>query len=208
MSIFDKIAAAVTPPESAEDRAEARRCAADLARGDDWLATALDHHRRIEALFEQARAGRDAAARTSGMKQLGRMLTGHSIAEESVLYPMLAQSHSSHAAHAYQEQATAKIEMHKLEMLEPMSQEWLDKLEHIRGAVQHHMYEEEGTWFPELRKAVPDGHDAMLTRRFREEFDRYMGGADSAAMERPLQMAAEMDDSGARQSENTGPLDY
>lgn len=208
MSIFDKIAAAVTPPESAEDRAEARRCAADLARGDDWLATALDHHRRIEALFEQARAGRDAAARTSGMKQLGRMLTGHSIAEESVLYPMLAQSHSSHAAHAYQEQATAKIEMHKLEMLEPMSQEWLDKLEHIRGAVQHHMYEEEGTWFPELRKAVPEGHDAMLTRRFREEFDRYMGGADSAAMERPLQMAAEMDDSGARQSENTGPLDY
>ena len=70
------------------------------------------------------------------MKQLGRILTGHSIAEEAVLYPMLAQSHSSHAAHAYQEQAMAKIEMHKLEMIEPMSQEWLDKFEQIQSAVQ------------------------------------------------------------------------
>lgn len=206
MSIFDSFVAAVTPPESAEDRAEARRCAEQLARGDDWLAAALDHHRRIERLFEQARAGSDGPSRTQAMKELGKVLTGHANAEESVLYPMLAQDHGAHAAHAYQEQATAKIEMHKLEMLEPMSQDWLDKLEHIQGAVAHHMYHEECTWFPELRKAVPAGHDAMLTRRYREEFERYVGSDDRA--ERPLQMAAEMDETGPRQSENTGPIDY
>ena len=208
MSIFDSFVAAVTPPESAEDRAEARRCAEALARGDDWLATALDHHRRIEQLFEQARSGRDGAARTSAMKELGRVLTGHANAEESVLYPALAEDHKGHAAHAYQEQATAKIEMAMLEKLEPMSQDWLDKLEHIQGAVAHHMYHEECTWFPEIRAAVPANQDAMLTRRFREEFDRYTGGMGEARMERPMQMAAEMDDSGARQSENDGPLDY
>ena len=76
-----------------------------------------------------------------------------------------------------------------------------------QGAVQHHVYHEECTWFPEIREAVPASQDAMLTRRFREEFDRYMGGAE-ARTERPLQMAAEMDDSGARQSESDGPLDY
>ena len=68
MSIFDKFVAAVTPPESAEDRAEARRTAQGLARGDDWLATALEHHRRIEQLFEQARAGRDGPSRTAAWR--------------------------------------------------------------------------------------------------------------------------------------------
>jgi len=217
MSIFDKIAASVMPPESAEDRAEARRKAQAMCQGpNDWLTLALDHHRQIERLFEQARAGSDAAARRSACKQLAAVLTAHANAEESVLYPMLAEDHKGHAAMAYQEQAMTKIEMHKLEMMEPMSKEWLDKLEHIQGAVAHHVYEEESTWFGELREVMRGHDEAMHARRFREEFEKYTAGGEQ--MERPMQMAAEMDEmrqpsgsgdfqGGNRFSENTGPLD-
>jgi len=58
----------------------------------------------------------------------------------------------AHSTKAYTEQSAAKVQMGLLEDLEPMSQEYLDKLEHIRGAVAHHVYEEEGTWFVELKE--------------------------------------------------------
>jgi hypothetical protein len=40
---------------------------------------------------------------------------------------------------AYEEQAMAKIQMALLDKIEPMTQDYLDKLEHIRGAVTHHV---------------------------------------------------------------------
>jgi hypothetical protein len=41
--------------------------------------------------------------------------------------------------------------MAALEKVAPMSQIYFDKLEHIRGAVAHHVYEE-GNWFIDLTK--------------------------------------------------------
>jgi hypothetical protein len=62
-----------------------------------------------------------------------------------------------------------------LETIPPMSQDYLDKLEHIRGAVAHHVYEEEGTWFLELKEKVPASEQTRLTQRYEEEFSRYVG---------------------------------
>jgi iron-sulfur cluster repair protein YtfE (RIC family) len=175
MSLFDKVVAAVTPPETNSKRAEARQAAQALAGVDDWLGLALEHHREIESCFDAAKAATDAPARLAAAKRLSVILTAHANAEESVLYPMIAEDHKGHAATAYQEQAMTKVELARLERIEPMSQDWVDKLEHIRGAVLHHMYEEEGTWFPELfRKAGASGQPA-LTFRFREEFERMRG---------------------------------
>lgn len=195
MSIFDKIAATVMPPESDEQRTEARRKADAMVQGgDDWLGQALDHHRQIESLFRQARSASDGSSRKAACKQLGTILTAHANAEETVLYPMLAEDHKGHAAMAYQEQAMVKIEMHKLEMLEPMSQEWLDKIDHIQGAVTHHMYEEESGWFGEVREAMRSYDETMHSSRFREEFEKNAGSSSSGSSSQPLQMAAQMDE--------------
>jgi hypothetical protein len=35
------------------------------------------------------------------------------------------------------------------------------------------MHEEESTWFPLLRKQLPDDEQELLTTRFAEEFGRY-----------------------------------
>jgi hemerythrin superfamily protein len=112
----------------------------------------------------------------AAQKKLGLLLTGHSNAEESVIYPALTVAHEKgHATMAYSEQAAAKTQMAMLENLAPMTQEYLDKLEHIRGAVAHHMYEEEGTWFPALKEKAPGADQAKLTARYEEEFRRYVG---------------------------------
>lgn len=174
MSIIDKALGAITPPESDEKRAEATAKARAAASGDDWLSLALDHHDQIRAAFETCRSAKAAADRTKAMKALALVLNGHSLAEEVVLYPALAKSgEKAHASLAYTEQTTAKMQMAELERIAPSDEAWLDKLEHIRGAVLHHIFEEEGTWFLELKEKGED--QATLTARFREEYERYVG---------------------------------
>ena len=107
------------------------------------------------------------------------MLNGHSLAEEVVLYPAMALTNQKgHSAEAYTEQSATKVQMAALDDLEPTTQDYLDKLEHIRAAVSHHMHEEESEWFPELRRHEDSAMQSKLTRRFREEYERYTA-ADS-----------------------------
>jgi hemerythrin superfamily protein len=171
MSLIDKALGAITPPESEDARAEATRKARAASDGQDWLALALDHHDAIRAAFEACLQAREPAARTRAMERLGRVLNGHAYAEEVVLYPAMAKAgEKGHAGMAYGEQTTAKMQMAELERIDPAKDAWADKLEHIRGAVLHHIYEEEKIWFPELRADYDD--QAFLTRRFREEAER------------------------------------
>lgn len=178
MSIFDKAIATLTPPETQNARDDARAKAHAAAQPGDWLTIVLDQHLKIEAAFAAVKSAAEPAARTEALKTLGVVLTGHSIAEESVLYPALAQAdEKGHADTGYTEQAAVKMQMAALENLDPMSQDFTDKLEHIRGAVAHHVYEEEGNWFPELKSKAPGDVQAKLAKRFEEEFDRYVGDA-------------------------------
>jgi hypothetical protein len=176
MSVFDKVVAAVTPPESEEARAEARAKAQAAAGDGDWLSIVLQHHRQIEAAFAAVKGANDTRSRLAAQKRLAILLTGHSIAEEAVLYPALAKANEeAHSTKAYTEQSAAKVQMGLLEDLPPMSQEYLDKLEHIRGAVAHHVYEEEGKWFLDLKKKLPAADQTKLTFRYKEQFSRYVG---------------------------------
>ena len=174
MSLLDKAIAAVTPPESEEARARARADAESIAMPGSWLAQILDHHREIEVRFADVAAATSPEARRTAQKELALILTAHSIAEEAAIYPALAADKQvGHAELAYQEQAAAKMEMGLLERLDPMSEDYLDKLEHIRGAVAHHVYSEEGTWFPELARDLSAAELEIVTQRYSEEFARY-----------------------------------
>ena len=176
MSIIDKVVAAVTPAESAEERASARARARAASTPGDWLSMVLEHHVQLEKAFADAKAAPDSASRLDAQKKLGVLLTGHAIAEESVVYPAMVEADEKGPAETgYNEQVMVKIQMAELEKLDPMSEAYSDKLEHIRGAVAHHMYEEEGTRFLELKGAVSASEGDIITRRYSEEFERYVG---------------------------------
>ncbi len=189
MSLIDKALGAITPPESDEARAEATRTARLASDGDDWLGLALDHHDQIRSAFEDCRASTEAAARVRSLRTLATILNGHAYAEEVVLYPAMAKAgEKGHAGMAYTEQTTAKMQMAELERIDPATEAWNEKLEHIRGAVLHHIYEEEKVWFPELKRDYDD--QSFLTRRFREEFAR-LDGSQTSAEPRSFQDGAE-----------------
>lgn len=174
MSFFDRLAHALTPEPSDEDRVRARTEAQALATDDDWLTRVLDHHQQIETLFIEARMAEPGEDRLMAMKNLAQLLSAHSMAEETVLYPAIARSgEKGDATMAYEEQSMAKVEMAALEQLDPESDEWVEKLETIRRAVAHHVYEEESDWFPKLHRSISESEADMLSMRFDEEFDRH-----------------------------------
>lgn len=175
MSIVDSVIAAITPPETEDARLRATQEAQAAAKPGDWLSQILDHHRGIEAQFDRLKAA-PPAERPTEQKQLALLLTAHSIAEEAAIYPALAADHQvGHAELAYQEQSAAKMEMGLLERLDPASEDYQDKLEHIRGAVLHHVFSEEGTWYLKLARSAPPADQERITARYAEEYARYMG---------------------------------
>jgi len=173
MSIIDKALAAVTPMPSDEKRAEATAQARALATPGDWLSMALDHHDQIRAAFERGSQARTASERLAARDALALVLNGHSLAEELVLYPAMAQSgHKAQAGLAYSEQETAKMQMAELENISPSDEAWDDKFGHIKGAVLTHVYEEEHGWFIHLKKHGEN--QDRLAERYKQEFDRYV----------------------------------
>ena len=64
--------------------------------------------------------------------------------------------------------------MSALDDLDPMSQSYLDKLEHIQGAVARHVYEEESDYFPKLKEVADSALHPKLSRKYKEEFQRYV----------------------------------
>jgi hypothetical protein len=175
MTLLDKAIPVVTPPETDEERGKARAKARVLARDCPWLAEVLQHHVAIEQAFAAVRSAQDASQRRAAQRWLATLLTGHSAAEEAVLYPAIASGEQKqHSMSAYAEQSGAKVNLAALETLDPMSPDYLAKLEHLRKAVAHHVYEEEADWYPGLaRHGAAD--KARLSARFEEEFCRYMG---------------------------------
>ncbi len=176
MSLIDKALAAITPLPSEETRAQATREARALCAPGDWLSRVLDHHDLIRAAFEAGNSAQTAEERHSARRTLARVLNGHALAEELVLYPAMGQSgEKAHAAHAYLEQTTTKTQMAELETIAASRSAWKDKWKHIEGAVLTHMYEEESGWFLELHKSAPKPD--RLTDRYMEEYSRYVDGA-------------------------------
>jgi hemerythrin HHE cation binding domain-containing protein len=182
MLIIDKIVAAVTPPESEDARQQARANARAAALPGDWLSLVLEHHESIEAAFSMVREPSTASERIAAHKKLATLLTGHSVAEEAVLYPALSNAgENGHAIKAYTEQSAAKLQLGLLEKLEPLSQDYLHKLEHLRAAVAHHVYEEEGKWFLDIKRSLPQSEQDRLKARYLEEFSRFVGSTAEIA---------------------------
>lgn len=176
MSIVDKVIAAVTPPESDEARAEARAKANRAAVPGDWLSQVLEHHLDIEEAFAAVKEATTATERLAELKQLEILFIGHSVAEEVAIYPLLSASgQEAHSGLAYNQQSVTKVQFAALEKLDPMSQDFLDKLGHIEGAVAHHVYSEEGDWFLELKERATPAEQALLTDRYADEYARYVG---------------------------------
>lgn len=172
MSFLDRIASALAPAASDEQRMEARARLEELAVNEPFAEDILAQHRRIEGLFAEARQGSGPAAQAT-VEELALLLNAHSMAEEAIVYPEISENSSkAHAAMAYEEHAMTKVQLAALQKLQPGSQEWLEKLEHIESAVQQHVYQEENSWLPDVIRYAPVDARQRMSHEFRDYFER------------------------------------
>ena len=177
MSVVEKMQEMVgmTPNYTSQEREKIRSEARTHATAK-WFTMVLEHHKQIEAAFAAVKQAASATERAAAQEKLATLLTGHSIAEEVIIYPfMKLETSAMDAKHAYAEQSMAKMELVALDTIaNKMSQEYTDKLEEIRLAVTHHMIEEERDFFPELQKKASAAENTKITQQYEKEFSRYL----------------------------------
>jgi len=119
-------------------------------------------HRAVESLFEAfERADEsDLDARSTLVRRACELLTVHAMIEEEILYPaareMLPDSDKTDVDEALVEHFLVKALIEKFAAMNAGAPGFDATFKVLSENVRHHVEEEEGELFPELRKAMPN----------------------------------------------------
>jgi hemerythrin superfamily protein len=148
-------------------------------------------HRQVERLLESLSSSSEGSEREQLVQKLTAALTLHMKFEESSIYPLLADVNSEQAEEANIEHGLARDGLSKLSEL--MSQPGFGAaVEMLKGGISHHVEDEEGEVFPELRKAVgKDTQQELLLalRREKQQAGLLRDDLDDASKDELLEMA-------------------
>jgi len=161
------------PPDSSlallREPADATR-----AMKSDWLGVVKAHHQMLERAFDDLiDGGADRARRPALYQRLAYLLTAHSVAEENVIYPVLAMCGlQTESDRLYLDQAHAKVMNAMLDMADDrLGDAWLQRAKELRAAVlEHARQDEEGDLYPRLVAAIDGPTAGKLTAGYRREF--------------------------------------
>ncbi len=118
-----------------------------------------DDHREVEQLFKRfEKAGADAyAAKRQLVASMIRALSVHAGIEELVFYPAVrteVPKAESDVLEALEEHHVVKVVLSELEDLDATSERFDAKVTVMMEMVRHHVKEEEGELFPEVRQRI------------------------------------------------------
>ena len=126
----------------------------------------LEHdHREVEQMFAELESLRGAATEEAKSRrealadQVTIELVRHSVAEEVLVYPQVEDKVGAEEAdHAREEHAEAEETLHRLEKLDADDPAFDEELGTLMGEIRHHITEEEGEIFTQMRQ-VMDGDE-------------------------------------------------
>jgi hemerythrin superfamily protein len=135
---------------------------ATMAEQQDDVIEVLEHdHREVEQMFgelESLRGGSTEEAmsrRKTLTEQVTIELVRHSVAEEVLVYPQVEKKVSAEEAeHAREEHAEAEEILHRLEKLDADDPAFDDELAQLMGEIRHHIEDEEGQIFTQMRSVM------------------------------------------------------
>ena len=107
-------------------------------------------HRDVEAIFARLESATDESEQRSLVNDLEAALAPHMSIEESDVYPALAALDAGMAEEAETEHNEARDELEALKAQIGQSG-FSGAVQTLKGAIEHHVEEEEGEAFPKLR---------------------------------------------------------
>ncbi len=132
--------------------------ATDHSTDRDVLDSLTTDHREVAELFDQITATTDPAQRRDLTDSLIGELVRHSVAEEMHVYPAI-RDHLPDGSAVVDEDTREHKEletlMKQLESADASAPEFLETLSRTRAVFEHHITDEEGQQFPQLRAHIP-----------------------------------------------------
>lgn len=109
-------------------------------------------HREVEQLFTQFESTQDHAI----AMQICQELTVHAAVEEEIVYPVLSRIDRRLEQEAEEEHHEAKELIARIEAMEPTDAELVPTVMKLKGAIAHHVNEEETEAWPKMRSATTE----------------------------------------------------
>lgn len=125
-------------------------------------------HRKVESLFSEMEKAKSSKKMQELFEQIYTELTVHAKVEELTLYPSMRNYDETHdmVDEAEEEHTEAKVLLEELKSMSPSDPDFKAKIEELKGAVQHHVEEEES----EILPSVTDSMDEVEMKELAKEF--------------------------------------
>jgi hemerythrin superfamily protein len=120
-------------------------------------------HQEARNLFQEIEGLGPSNTRQQLFLKLKDLLTRHQKAEEKVFYPKLQDRKQTHdlIEEAVHEHHEAEHLIEEIEALPPDSDQWLQAVQRLRQAVEHHVQEEENEVFPKAQPLLAGQDDSL-----------------------------------------------
>ena len=123
----------------------------------DALELLKQDHQRVKELFERSQKTEDKKQQRQIFREIKSELDTHARIEESIFYPAM-QEHEElkdMVLESLEEHKQMKTVLREMSRLSPTSERFRPKLKVLKDNVEHHaIEEEEGQFFPKVRKVV------------------------------------------------------
>jgi hemerythrin-like domain-containing protein len=143
-----------------------------MAQDRDVIEILEHDHREVEQMFAELESLRgtttdEAKTRRKDLAdQVTIELVRHSVAEEVLVYPKVERDVSAEEAeHAREEHAEAEKTLHRLEQLDPDDPGFDDELATLMAEIRHHIEDEEGRMFADMRRTIGEDELRSLGRQ-------------------------------------------
>jgi hemerythrin superfamily protein len=143
-----------------------------MADQRDVIEILVHDHREVEEMFGELESLRGAATdeekarRKDLTDQVTIELVRHSVAEEVLVYPKVEKKVSAEQAeHAREEHAEAEETLARLEKLDADDPDFDDELATLMAEIRHHIEDEEGQMFAQMREVIDEDELRKLGER-------------------------------------------
>jgi hemerythrin superfamily protein len=154
----------------------------------DAIVLLKNDHKTVEKLFKQfeklaKQGGQNTEAKAGLVAEIIQELTTHTYIEESVFYPAAkAAGPKDDVLESVEEHHMVVWLLSELGGLDPADETYDAKVRVLMENVRHHVEEEEGELFPEVRKA--------LGRKLLQDLGEQMEAAKKEAPSDPLKVSS------------------
>ncbi|MBX6322001.1 MAG: hemerythrin domain-containing protein [Rhodospirillaceae bacterium] len=137
----------------------------------DVFAMLIEEHAKAKQLIAKLQKTGSGAVKTreQTFMQLKDALDMHMRFEEKVVYPAFKKlpDLKERVPEAVEEHAEAKALLRKLERADKADEKWLDLLQELSDAIEHHVDEEENEIFPVAREEMGEGQPEDMASKYR-----------------------------------------